>query len=535
MAAWVGIFAASALVVTAYAAPARAEEWLIVPVTDASDPSGMQPAVSALERELTERGIATLSSKDAAARFERVESSPPKTLSDADVEEWSARSQRALGLLARNDYEGALDELAPAQETSRAYAELLNREPANAAVLLDTCLYTVRALLGVGKRATARVQAQECARLAPAAEPDVKMHPPDIRTFYEDVVDASRATGGALSIESEPAGCQARVNGRSFGSTPVRIGGLLAGAYVVQVECDERPGRLHHVDVERRTAELRVDAEFDDAVRTGDELWLRYSPLPTEAQHARDAKTLAGILDVDALLFVSSAEDRALGLALYEAGGDARSATSASDPEALSAPVDRLLGVVPAETIATRPPRGQFISGVSLASVGTASLLSSYALYALSTARLADEMVALPSNDNQARWLNTRFGMFYTGSIGAGLLVTAMPLALPYRARTPWWGWLAGGTGLALAATSIALAVTAPPEPNVSRVVDPQGYVDRARRTDGAFLAGVTAAPLLTMPLVYLLRRDDKRGRAELTPEIVVSRSGGFAAIRGIY
>ena len=144
-------------------------------------------------------------------------------------------------------------------------------------------------------------------------------------------------------------------------------------------------------------------------------------------------------------------------------------------------------------------------------------------------------MVALPSNDNQARWLNTRFGMFYTGSIGAGLLVTAMPLALPYRARTPWWGWLAGGTGLALAATSIALAVTAPPEPDVSRVVDPQGYVDRARRTDGAFLAGVTAAPLLTMPLVYLLRRDDKRRRAELTPEIVVSRSGGFAAIRGIY
>jgi hypothetical protein len=61
--------------------------------------------------------------------------------------------------------------------------------------------------------------------------------------------------------------------------------------------------------------------------------------------------------------------------------------------------------------------------------------------------------------------------------------------------------------------------VTAPPTPDVSRVADPQGYVDRAERTDGAFLAGVSAAPLLSMPLVYLLRRDDKRGRAELAPK----------------
>ena len=57
--------------------------------------------------------------------------------------------------------------------------------------------------------------------------------------------------------------------------------------------------------------------------------------------------------------------------------------------------------------------------------------------------------------------------------------------------------------GLALAATSIAFAVTAPPTPDVSRVVDPQGYVDRAKRTDAAFLLGVTSAPLLTMPLPH--------------------------------
>jgi hypothetical protein len=144
-------------------------------------------------------------------------------------------------------------------------------------------------------------------------------------------------------------------------------------------------------------------------------------------------------------------------------------------------------------------------------------------------------MVAFPSNDNQARWLNLRSGMYYTGAVGAGLLVTAMPLALPYHRKPPWWAWLCGGAGVALAATSITLAVTAPSKPDTSRVADPQGYVDRTKRTDPAFATGVTSAPLLTVPLVYLLRRDEKRTRASLAPQMTVGRTGGFFAIEGRY
>ena len=59
--------------------------------------------------------------------------------------------------------------------------------------------------------------------------------------------------------------------------------------------------------------------------------------------------------------------------------------------------------------------------------------------------------------------------------------------------------------------------------------------MDRAKRTDAAFLTGVTAAPLLTMPLVYLLRRDSKTGRAELVPQLHVGRSGGSIGLSGTY
>ena len=125
--------------------------------------------------------------------------------------------------------------------------------------------------------------------------------------------------------------------------------------------------------------------------------------------------------------------------------------------------------------------------------------------------------------------------MFYSGAAGAAALVTAMPMVLPYRAKTPWWAWLSGGVGVALVGTSIALAVTAPPEPSVSRVADPQGYVERATRTDAAFLTGITAAPLLAMPLVYLLRRGDKKAKAEIWPTAVAARHGGSIGVQGAF
>jgi hypothetical protein len=110
-----------------------------------------------------------------------------------------------------------------------------------------------------------------------------------------------------------------------------------------------------------------------------------------------------------------------------------------------------------------------------------------------------------------------------------------MPLALPKRDKTPWWAWLSGGLGVGLAAFSIAYGATAEGEPGTScsnLVTDPtdaRTCVTRSERISVAVLTGATAAPLMTIPLVYLLRPS----KSKLVPEAELSRTGGFLRLRG--
>ena len=110
-----------------------------------------------------------------------------------------------------------------------------------------------------------------------------------------------------------------------------------------------------------------------------------------------------------------------------------------------------------------------------------------------------------------------------------------MPLALPKRDKVPWAAWLSGGLGLGLAGFSIAWAVTAESEPATGCTTAGLGEADAVRcvnrsdRLSWAILAGVTAAPLLTVPLVYLLRPKKKHPHASL----VVRRGGGVLGVAG--
>jgi len=64
---------------------------------------------------------------------------------------------------------------------------------------------------------------------------------------------------------------------------------------------------------------------------------------------------------------------------------------------------------------------------------------------------------------------------------------------------------------------------------------DAQACVDRGRSISRAVMLGSTAAPLLTMPLVYLLRKDDKKGVTDLTPSLAAGRNGGYISIGGTF
>jgi hypothetical protein len=55
--------------------------------------------------------------------------------------------------------------------------------------------------------------------------------------------------------------------------------------------------------------------------------------------------------------------------------------------------------------------------------------------------------------------------------------------------------------------------------------------VKRGDQTGVALLTGLTAAPLITMPLVYLFRPS----RAKLEPRVEVGRSGAYLGLRGLF
>ena len=116
-----------------------------------------------------------------------------------------------------------------------------------------------------------------------------------------------------------------------------------------------------------------------------------------------------------------------------------------------------------------------------------------------------------------------------------------MPLFLPYRSKTPWWAWLSGGSWLGAAIGSIVSGVTAGSAPASNSTcekqflsaAEAQTCAHRGRSVDRAIVLGATAAPLLTIPLVYLFRTDKRKPRASVIPSLGFGPTGGSLAFRG--
>jgi len=570
----------------------QSDDWVIVPATTDNDQSWVDPTITMVTGGLADRGVSVWTPGRATTRFEQAGSAPSTEVTDSDIEEWVAWSRAAIRHLARGDYARALDDLKRAQVLSRKAADELNREKSRSQKVLDTCLYMVRALLETGNRSRANAQVQECVQLVPLGAPNEHMHPPNVIALYKDASRPDPEQTGSLVVESEPSSCDVRMNGVRFGKTPFEMTGLYRGTYAIQVECEASPhGRVHQVVVGSGKSRALVDVRFDRTVHTEPMLRLSYPERPEEGILVSDAQQVAKVLPAGAVVLVSIAGVDTMDLRVVSGTekreGLARIATTPTGPSAadVSIAVDALMagqckdftGPKPvtidcktarADTRASKPapiteatpgwpphrtPRGQFIAGVTLASVGTASLLTGYALlwprhdagnnWALATQLpLTDPGREGQIETFQERWNRVGSGIILSAAAGSALLVTSMPLVLPYRNKTPWWAWLSGGLGVGAAVASIAIGVTAPDAPAgvdctgsqlIESDVDAIACTDRGERTDLAILLGTTSAPLLTMPLVYLLRRSDKR--VALTPALHASRTGGSLGLRGAF
>lgn len=553
---------------------AQTEDWLVLPATtEQGEATWMQPTVQAANRALRRQGIGVWLPDSALAAFVERGSFEPPSPGDDEVSAWAARAKNAFRTIALGDDPTvALEELEAVQGFAEENLVSLNRDPETARLVLDVCLFLARAYRDTGDLEAVVRQVQECVRLAPATtiEPDPRVHPPSVIELYEAAKKPNPARGGKLIVESEPADCSLRINGVLVGQTPMTVDDLYPGNYEAQVECrPEEPGRVHRVQVPLGSQSLFVIDRFDRAVRSSTLLHLQFDEAPAPEELARYAREVARSLPASAVIVASLSDPEVLQLelelatrtdpsivrlpvsdtgpdqALVNRAVDALLAGQCADltdvqPREFDCRTGQAIAPPPVELVDTKRvrPRGLFITGVSLASVGAASLAAGWSLFIVRRSA-GEDWIAEPNNLSlQANWIDLQPGLLVTASVGGGFLVAAMPMVLPIHAKTPWWAWLNGGLGVAAAVGSIVSATTASPKPEESCEVngqDPTACVNRKRDTDRAILLGATAAPLLTMPLVYLLRRGDRKPKAEVQPRVLVGRRGGTVGVTGSF
>ena len=549
--------------------------WLIIPSGSGADTDWVDPAVAAARAALVAQGAEVWASETAAAKFEAEASAPATVLSQRERDRWTSLSVGSVDDLAEGDYKKALEKLTAAQSLSRSAIEELNREREQARRVFDTCLYVVRAVLATESKSRARAVARECRQLVPRSEPSPYMHPPEVTDLLDQIDALQNKQTGALRLESTPSGCAARLNGVLLGETPVSIGKLFPGQYRVQVECDPaKRGRVHFVTVGAGRTERRVDSRFDDTVESRPSLQLRYANAAEAREHeASDARRIATEVSASSVVLLSMRAADSMHLERVDATSDesprpsavarvsiGRSGPSKADLDAAartliagectdftsSKPVALPCGrdepnrtATPSDWPAGRRPRGQFISGLTLVGLGIAGLATGYALYLPRHNTGVDWVAGVDANQSdrrvQQKWFDLGTGIIVSASVGSAALVTAMPLALPEREKAPWWGWLAGAGGLGLAAFSVAYGVTADAEPDGGcssqqlSSADVRACFNRGEQVSIALLTGLTAAPLIAMPLVYLLRPS----KAKLEPRVEVGRSGAYLGLSG--
>ena len=549
----------------AFAQPA---EWVIVPASTTDEISPIEASMKSMQAALLAQGAPVLSPERAVILFEQKGSGPPARVTETQIQQLDVLMKEALQLIVVREHAKALEVLRQAQALIDGAIAELNRTKTQAQNVLDTCLYMVRALHDTGDSTRAQEQARECVRLVPGGQADPRKHPPEIVGLYEEASQPGPGKTGSLSVNSKPQGCDVRINGLRLGQTPLAMMDLYPGDYQVQVECDsDRRGRVHQATVGTQRTEVFVDVELERSVRTQPLLRLRYAHAPSADRQRRDARAIAEVLEVEAVVLASWPAADVLELQVVKRAQPkgvalVRIPTSPSGPTAEVA-TDGAVALVNQQCLdftgptafaiacpgeaprPLRPPRGQRISGLTLVSAGGASLVASYALliWRRDTGNVVIKQVqASPSvTANQDKWLHLGDGVLATAATGGGLTIAAMPLLLPYRSKPPWWAWLSGGIGVGLAVGSIVSGVTAESVPAgnskcenpLESVEEAQSCVDRGRSVDRAIILGASAAPLLTIPLVYLLRRNEKKHGPSVTPNVALGPTGGSVSFRG--
>jgi hypothetical protein len=152
--------------------------------------------------------------------------------------------------------------------------------------------------------------------------------------------------------------------------------------------------------------------------------------------------------------------------------------------------------------------------GIVLGVAGGAITLTSWGLFArqLHLEAVYDDKKATPDADTSAALHDldtTEYLPLAVAAGGAAVMTTSLPWLLPRERATPTWAWIAGGVGAGAAIAGSALLISG----GTCSEFDLNGRctdILATTRFGGLLLVG--ALPLLSVPLVYLLRGGPHQG-----------------------
>ena len=543
--AWVTL---STLVVHVGAAHAQ-EAWLLVPVFESHDSSGAPIAalVHPWERALSR----SVKNSAAAEILEKRHSVAAQELAIDRREHAEVSIDKALHQLALGNLDAGAQALRSVTELPPHALDVLLHTNSIAQKLFDACTMRAYILARQSRELEAKQELRACAKSYPdypneprAFAPQVH-GPPQLKTSFRLVTEeVSRERTGTLSLSSTVSGCTAFVNGLLVGEAPVRLSPAPVGPARVQLSCDGKLSRSHHVLGDHGTDNLEIDPRFDANLGTTKHLQLRYeSPARREAFLAHDAMTVRQALGVDrlALLLVrpqgnawavhvhvfdaATRSTRSLGelafseAASYDPSRLQRMVKALSKPEnngqarqpRLAAPITLTAPVPATNTEPAAPPdEAQTIGwslpiGIATAAIGGVGIATGWLLFAERRDFRLREWPSIQRNDETAYARRGTWTVAAT-ALGAGALAASTYFWLPKAEPIPAFAWVIGGVGLATAAVGVTMVFT--DEHCGPETVLPLREPCRSVRADS--LLGVeialSALPLMTLPLSYLLR-----------------------------
>jgi hypothetical protein len=543
---------------TGRAHPQTAEPWLLLPVLAAPLPANL--SVSSLtepfEAELRSEGVDVLANPDAARMFETRHSSEPVQLSSEET----ARLMRSVGQAARHLAVGALPQAQQAMEGIYALSaparDYLNRDPARARKIFDTCLMTAYLWERQHQSAQALRQMLECSRSFPGFRPEGRAYPPELREVFEQArQQLNQLPATTLLVTSKQGNsCSVRLNGIEMGKSPISFSEVRAGSMRVQLECDSgATGRVHSLELKAGENKLAIDPAFDAVAHSSGALWLGYASEGDRGHRAdADVETIRQLVGATrpVQLLVDGSDYPRVRLRVQNGGPQAVASLSYSpgkgySHEAVTAAIKALRGAHAQPTAALSAAVSEplefeqgaadadgdsgasaksadkdereplqvddqsLVPGIVLAVAGVSALSVSWVLYA----KRQNVRWAMPSDPEGIPLAEvssySRSATYILGLAGAGSLLLALSdyFWLPNNPGVPALAWVAGGLGAVVTLTGIAFSIWGTHCPRTPYTGD-YPRVCEAFSADWPFgpLLAMQGLPFMAIPISYALR-----------------------------